>query len=72
MEKDPDTRSDQECKELLPLVMDFPFMKEYVKMFNDHEMRMVANALEVKKFEQDKRIFCSGDLAEDYYVIARG
>lgn len=47
-------------------------MKDYIKRFNESEMRLVANALEVKKVLKDKRIFCAGDESTDFFVIARG
>ena len=72
LEKEPETRTDQECKDLLPLVFDLPFMKEYIKTFNEAECRQVANAIRIRKFGKDKRIFCAGDKADDFFVIVRG
>jgi CRP-like cAMP-binding protein len=72
LEKEHDTRTDQECKDLLPLVFDLPFMKEHIKNFNEAECRQVANKLRIRKFVKDKRIFCAGDKADDFFVIVRG
>jgi AraC-like DNA-binding protein len=35
-------------------------------------MRLVANSLQVKKFQRDKRIFCAGDNSDDFFVVVRG
>lgn len=47
-------------------------MKEHIKNFNEAECRQVANALRIRKFAKDKRIFCAGDKADDFFVIVRG
>lgn len=72
LEKEPDSRSDQECKELVPLLRDFPFIKKYADKFNEKEMCELANGLQLRKYVKDKRIFCTGDKAEDLFVIMRG
>lgn len=36
-------------------------MKTYEE-FNEHEHRQVANAIELRKFPKDKRIFNTGDV----------
>ena len=47
-------------------------MKKYQNDFNEAECKQVANALKIKKFAKDKRIFKTGDKANKYYVIVRG
>lgn len=72
LEKEPDTRTDAECKELLPLVVNFGFMAEWIKKFNENEIKQVANGLEMRKILKDERIFQAGDSAEEFFVIIRG
>lgn len=72
LEKTLDTRSDTDCKELIPLLKDFAFMRKYMDKFNEKEMCELANGLELRKIHKDRRIFCTGDKAEDFFVILRG
>lgn len=47
-------------------------MQKYNNEFNEHELKQVANGLELKKFPRDRRIFSAGDKADEMYTIVRG
>jgi CRP-like cAMP-binding protein len=47
-------------------------MSKYLDEFNEHELKQVANGLELRKYPKDRRIFAAGDKAEEMFAIVRG
>lgn len=72
MEKEAEQRTDKDNQELLPLVLEFPFIRDYIDKFNECEFKQVANALELKKYPKDRRIFNAGEKSDEFFVIIRG